>query len=102
MTAEMAETNAYHQISNNREFALFFVREFNLEPFDIVLIFGLLYHLEIDDQIGLLRRCQSKVVLVDTSVYCPDSRPFPSGWMAISIGQLKGYLITLDSKLDLV
>ena len=48
------------------------VREFNLEAFDIVLIFGLLYHFEIRDQVDLLRRCQGKEILVDTQVCCPD------------------------------
>lgn len=48
------------------------VREFNLEAFDVVLIFGLLYHFEIQEQVELLRRCQGKEVLVDTQVCCPD------------------------------
>lgn len=48
------------------------VREFNLEAFDVVLMFGLLYHFDIDDQVELLRRCQGKEVLVDTQVCCPN------------------------------
>ena len=44
----------------------------DLERFDIVLIFGLLYHFEIDDQIGLLRRCKGKTVLIDTMVCGPE------------------------------
>ena len=48
------------------------VRLFNLESFDVVIIFGLLYHFPIDDQIKLLQRCQGKAVLVDTMVCCPE------------------------------
>ena len=48
------------------------IREVDVSPFDIVLIFGLLYHLDIDDQIDLLRRCKDKVVLIDIQVCCPD------------------------------
>ena len=48
------------------------VRDFDLEPFDIVLIFGLLYHFGVDDQINLLHRCRGKTVLVDTMVCFPD------------------------------
>ena len=48
------------------------IREFNVDNFDIVIIFGLLYHLNIEDQIRLLRRCQGKIVLIDTEVHRPD------------------------------
>ena len=48
------------------------VRKVNLEDFDIVLIFGLLYHFEIEDQIELLRRCRDRIVLVDTMVCLPE------------------------------
>lgn len=48
------------------------VRRVDLGAFDVVLIFGLLYHFEIDDQIELLRRCKGKIVLIDTMVCWPD------------------------------
>lgn len=48
------------------------VRRFDVEPFDIVMIFGLLYHLDLDDQIGVLRSCRGKTVLIDTMVCGPD------------------------------
>ena len=48
------------------------VRNVDIEPFDVVLIFGLLYHFEIDDQIELLQRCKSKTVLIDTMVCRPE------------------------------
>lgn len=68
------------------------VREFNLEAFDIVLIFGLLYHLEIVDQVELLRRCQGKEVLVDTQVCCPDMAVvFPRDEWQYTLVQLNGY-----------
>ncbi len=67
-------------------------REFNLEAFDIVLIFGLLYHFEIEEQIELLRRCQGKEVLVDTQVCNPNLmvRFPPDGWQ-YPLVQLNGY-----------
>lgn len=68
------------------------VREFNLEAYDVVLIFGLLYHFEIDDQIALLRRCRGKEVLVDTQVYCPGQVVrFPVEEWQYSLVQLNGY-----------
>lgn len=46
------------------------VREFDIRGFDIILIFGLLYHLDIPDQIDLLNRCNyAPVVIVDTQVH---------------------------------
>ena len=68
------------------------VREFNLEAFDVVLIFGLLYHLEIQDQVELLRRCQGKEVLVDTQVCCPDLVVrFPLDECQYPLVQFNGY-----------
>ena len=68
------------------------VREFNLDAFDIVLIFGLLYHFEIDDQVELLRRCQGKEVLVDTQVCCPDLLVrFPLDEWQYPLVQSKGF-----------
>ena len=68
------------------------VREFNLEAFDIVLIFGLLYHLEIQDQVELLRRCQGKEVLVDTQVCCLDLVVrFPLDKWQYTLVQSNGY-----------
>lgn len=48
------------------------VRQFDVEPFDVVMIFGLLYHLDLDDQISMLRSCRGKTVLIDTMVCGPD------------------------------
>lgn len=42
------------------------VRKADLRPFSIVCILGLLYHLTLDDQITLLKRCAGKTVIVDT------------------------------------
>lgn len=67
-------------------------REFDLEAFDIVLIFGLLYHLEIQDQVELLRRCRGKEVLVDTQVCCPDLVVrFPLDKWQYTLVQSNGY-----------
>ncbi|MDE0511827.1 MAG: class I SAM-dependent methyltransferase [Gammaproteobacteria bacterium] len=68
------------------------MREFNLAAFDVVLIFGLLYHLDIDDQVELLRRCQGKEVLVDTQVCCPNlAVRFPLDEWQYTLVQANGY-----------
>ena len=64
--------NATKRKSREITFVLSDVRDFDLESFDVVLIFGLLYHFGVDDQIKLLRRCRGKTVLVDTMVCFPD------------------------------
>lgn len=48
------------------------VRDVDLSPYKIVLILGLLYHLPLDDQIVLLRKCRGKTVIVDT--HCANRR----------------------------
>ena len=50
------------------------VREFDLLGFDVVLIFGLLYHLTLEDQLQLLSRCpENASVIIDTQVHIPES-----------------------------
>jgi SAM-dependent methyltransferase len=46
------------------------VREFAIEPgaYDLICILGLLHHLEVDDQIALLRRCAPTPLLIDTRI----------------------------------
>jgi SAM-dependent methyltransferase len=46
------------------------VREFAIEPgaYDLICILGLLHHLEVDDQIALLRRCAPAPLLIDTRI----------------------------------
>ena len=68
------------------------VRNVNLEAYDVVLIFGLLYHFEIGDQVALLRRCQGKEVLVDTQVCCPGlAVRFPLHEWQYTLVQSNGY-----------
>jgi ubiquinone/menaquinone biosynthesis C-methylase UbiE len=46
------------------------VRDFDLLGFDVVLILGLLYHLEIPDQLELLERSRgARAVVIDTQVH---------------------------------
>ncbi len=47
------------------------VRDADLSLYDIVCILGLFYHLTLDDQIALLRKCQGKIVIIDT--HCTDN-----------------------------
>ena len=44
------------------------VREFVIEPgrYDLILVLGLLYHLELGDQLDLLRKCSGTPTVVDT------------------------------------
>ncbi|EKD07735.1 class I SAM-dependent methyltransferase [Limnospira platensis] len=46
------------------------VREFDVSNFDIVLILGLLYHFDVEDQISLLKKCnQAHTVIIDTQFH---------------------------------
>jgi hypothetical protein len=42
------------------------IRETDLAGYDLILLMGLLYHLELDDQLDLLRRCSATVTILDT------------------------------------
>lgn len=44
------------------------VRTFQVDGYDCIAVLGLLYHLEVDDQIDLLRRCSGTTTLIDTHV----------------------------------
>lgn len=49
------------------------VRRFDCSGFGVIAIIGLLYHLEIADQLSLLRRCAyGAAVVVETQVHVPD------------------------------
>ncbi len=43
------------------------IRDVDLEPYDLVLCLGVFYHLTVDDQIDLLSRCRTTIV-IDTHV----------------------------------
>lgn len=42
------------------------IRETDVTGYDLILLMGLLYHLELDDQLELLRRCSATVTILDT------------------------------------
>lgn len=42
------------------------VRRFDVAGFDVIAILGLLYHLELPDQLALLRRCAATTTILDT------------------------------------
>lgn len=44
------------------------VRTFDVSGYDVIMILGLLYHLDIDDQVDLLRRCAGTPLILDTHV----------------------------------
>ncbi len=46
------------------------VREFPIEPgeYDLVCVLGLLHHLEVADQVSLLKRCSTMPTLIDTRI----------------------------------
>lgn len=49
------------------------IRAYDPVGFDVILILGLLYHLTLEDQIGLLSRCPaSSTVVIDTQVHIPE------------------------------
>lgn len=58
---------------SNINFVLSDVREYDITEYDVVLVFGLLYHLTLEDQIELLSRCPKKAtVIIDTQVHIPE------------------------------
>jgi SAM-dependent methyltransferase len=42
------------------------VRSYDVSGFDVIALIGLLYHLELPDQLNLLRRCSQAVTILDT------------------------------------
>ena len=42
------------------------VRTYDVSGFDVIALIGLLYHLELPDQLDLLRRCSQTVTILDT------------------------------------
>ncbi len=44
------------------------VRDFCVEGYDVITLLGLLYHLELEAQSNLLKRCSSTLTLIDTHV----------------------------------
>jgi hypothetical protein len=42
------------------------VRTYDVSGFDVIALIGLLYHLELPDQLDLLRRCSDTVTILDT------------------------------------
>lgn len=58
------------------------VREFDLSGFEVILFLGLFYHLEIPDQLEMLKRCRHATVILDTQVHVPElvQNPNPEPW----------------------
>lgn len=44
------------------------VREFPTVGYDLICVFGLLHHLEVDDQVDLLSRCSSTLTLLNVRI----------------------------------
>ena len=42
------------------------IRETDVSGYDVILLMGLLYHLELEDMLSLLRRCSGSVTILDT------------------------------------
>jgi ubiquinone/menaquinone biosynthesis C-methylase UbiE len=55
------------------EFVQSDVRTFPAGEYDVVVVLGLLYHLELDDQLALLRRHNGSTVILDTQVHIPEA-----------------------------
>jgi hypothetical protein len=71
------------------------VREFDVSGFDVVTNLGLLYHLELEDQIDLLTRCAYATVVLETQIHVPEivpavSRPWAS--KLVRAGQYEGVM----------
>jgi SAM-dependent methyltransferase len=54
------------------EFVQSDIRDFDVSGYDIVCVLGLFYHLTLSDQLDLLTRCGSSLVILDTQLYEPE------------------------------
>ena len=52
------------------------IRKTSLDGYDLVACLGLFYHLTIDDQLDLLKRCQGLPIILDTHVANDRRSPF--------------------------
>jgi hypothetical protein len=68
------------------------VRNVDLQNFNVILFLGLLYHLEIEDQEKLLKRCNHACVILDCQVHVPAlvQNPNPEEWQKKLITE-RGY-----------
>jgi hypothetical protein len=60
------------------------VRGYDPSGFDCIALLGLLYHLELDAQLALLRKCAGTPIIVDTH-HAPSAGGHPAGlrWPAL-------------------
>jgi hypothetical protein len=72
------------------------VREVELHGFDVIGCLGIFYHLSIDDQLDLLKRCSGIPILLDTHV--ANGRPTPHRLSAPV--RVKGYVGRLYKEPD--
>lgn len=71
------------------------VRAFDVSGFDVIANLGLLYHLSLEDQWDLLRRCAYTTVILETQVHFPDIVPKaarPWGYEIVKQGPYEGVL----------
>jgi hypothetical protein len=73
------------------------IRSFDVSAFDVKIVFGLLYHLELPDQMSLLKRCAAGgVTILDTQVHWPNiitcypQQPWQS--KVVSVGAYEGVM----------
>jgi hypothetical protein len=67
------------------------VRYFDVRDYDVVAILGLLYHLDLDDQMRLLKKANGSTVIVDTQFHDPARiRANPEPW-ELNIVERNGY-----------
>ncbi len=67
------------------------VREFETPGFDVICLLGLLYHLTLDDQLALLRKCRGSIVIIDTQ-FCEERRaPIDASSRQTAFVQEQGY-----------
>lgn len=67
------------------------VRDYPAGNYDVVTVLGLLYHLELDDQIALLKKYNYSTVILDTQVHFPQAVTEHAGPWAQNIVERDGY-----------
>lgn len=76
------------------------VRAIETSGFDVVCLLGLLYHLELDDQMALLRNCRGSAVVVDTQLCEEDRAPIDASPWQTTFVQERGYTGVLYPESD--
>ncbi len=79
------------------------VRQVDVTGYDLILCLGLFYHLTLDDQVDLLRRCVGTPMLIDTHVATGEHRTAPGALSGVvDVGDSRGVWYREGGNADLL